>query len=109
MLGHSRGGDAIERVVEWCVERGDIDILSAWALSKDNIKKRESAELSHIYDIIRDRLPRLMPKLLDNGVSFHTVGNLDLLPDDIAALLQDITHQTTRGNVMKFIITIGYG
>lgn len=47
-LGHERGGDNIERVLELCINES-IPYVSMWALSKENILQREINEINEIY------------------------------------------------------------
>lgn len=107
MLWHSRWGDNIDPTLELCLKE-NIDFVSFWVLAKKNLEERAPNELDHIYGLIRERLPRFIPKFLKNNVKFTTLGDLSMLPDDIISILQDAIRQTEHCTKLTCIFAINY-
>jgi len=62
-FGHNQGGDTLERVLELVLQRG-IPFVSMWALSKENILERATDELNYLYQLIREKIPKLVKKMI---------------------------------------------
>ena len=71
-FGHEKGGDALERVLGYCLE-AKIPYVSFWALSKENILERSEDEVGVIFDILRRKLPSLKNKLLEQHIALEIV------------------------------------
>ena len=108
MLGHGSGGDIVEDVVEWCLNEG-IETMSLWVLSHANILKRDKKELAHIYSLLETRIPKLVPRLIEQGVRLGTIGDRSLLPESVCRVLYDAAWATKDGTKMRCILAIGYG
>lgn len=86
-----------------------IEYVSFWALAKKNIEERSEDELSHLYGLIKSELLRLTPKMIANNVRFEVIGNLDLLPEDARAALNQACSATVTGTGTICILAVGYG
>lgn len=71
-----------------------IEIVSMWALSKENILERSQVEIGGIFQLFRDKIPKLVEKLIKNSIRLDIVGDLWLVPADIRTLLLDAIEQT---------------
>lgn len=85
-----------------------IEHVSLWALSKENILERSEVELAGIFQLFRDKIPKLVEKLIKNSVCLDIVGDLWLVPADIRTLLLDSIEKTKEGDRMTCIFAIGY-
>lgn len=108
LLGHTKGGDNIEPTLRLCMKEW-IECVSFWALAKKNLEERSQEELGHMYDLMRDRFPKLTPTLVEEWVRFNFVGDETLLPDDIRDLLHRTREITKSGTRLDFLIAIWYG
>lgn len=102
--GHRRGAGHLEDLLGWCSSRG-IDHLSAYVLSADNIRKRGSAEVSLLFDLVADVLPGVVQR--SQRWSLHLSGDLSLLPDRAAHALVQATDRTA-GRSAHLTLAIGY-
>ena len=50
-IGHWRGADAVENLLDWC-EEFDIKIITLYALSAENLERKDK-ELEYLYDLIK--------------------------------------------------------
>lgn len=106
-LGHERGGDNIERVLELCINES-IPYVSMWALSKENILQREINEINEIYWLIQKKVPKLIEKLIKNSIRLEVIWDLWLVPIEIRTILIDAIDKTSQWNKMTFILAIWY-
>ena len=79
-----------------------------WALSKENILERSEMEIAGIFQLFRDRIPKLVEKLIKNSICLDIIGDLWLVPPDIRSLLLDAIDQTKDGAKMTCIFAIAY-
>lgn len=64
-FGHDKGSDNIESILKLALEK-NIEYVSMWALSTENIISRSTTELTGIYSLIEKKIPTLVPKLIKN-------------------------------------------
>jgi short-chain Z-isoprenyl diphosphate synthase len=100
--GHRRGADRITELLEWSDEVG-VEVVTLWMLSTDNLL-REEAELRPLLEIIAEAVDGLAR---DGRWRLQLVGNLDLLPSDVADKLTDAVADSGRG--LHVNIAVAYG
>ncbi|MEE6281305.1 isoprenyl transferase [Georgenia sunbinii] len=102
--GHRRGADKIGEVLGWAEDAG-VGIATLWMLSTDNLQ-RDSTEVTELLEIIATAVT----SLADSGRwRLRVVGALELLPEQIAARLQDAVERTARVEGMAVNVAVGYG
>lgn len=107
-LGHARGGETLERVINMCYLYG-VEYASFWALSRENILSRSEAELSVIYALLREKFPKMIENFRQNHIVFEVVGDLWLVPPDIRSIIGDAMVRTECDTPkMTVIFAIGY-
>lgn len=79
-----------------------------WALSKENILERSEMEIAGIFQLFREKIPKLVEKLLSNSICLDVVGDLWLVPADIRTLLLEAIEKTKNGTKMTCIFAIAY-
>lgn len=102
--GHRRGADHIEDLLGWC-ESWDVDHLSVYVLSADNIRKRPASEVSYLFGLLTKVLPGLVERA--GRWSLHVAGDSELLPADAAQALKAATERTA-GRPAHLTLAIGY-
>lgn len=85
-----------------------IPYVSFWALSKENILERSEIEIASIFQLFRDKIPKLVEKLITHSIALEIIGDLWLIPSDIRTLLLDAIDRTRDGKKMTAIFAIGY-
>lgn len=91
-----------------CVKKW-IEEISFWALAKKNILERTEDELSYLYLLLEDWIKKIHVLCNENNISFHVVGNLGLLPKNLANTIENVIVETSLAHGSKLIIWIGYG
>jgi len=82
--GYRAGAAKIIEFLGWCDELG-VKVVTLYLLSNDNLRKRDSAELADLIDIIAG----LAGDLADSGDwRVQHAGRAELLPDNLATALE---------------------
>lgn len=84
-----------------------IDFLTLWALSKENLVKREPEELAWIIKLI-EKLEDLIPRLQKNNIKFETIWDIEKLPETSKKILIKVKEQTLHNSWMVLIVALVY-
>jgi short-chain Z-isoprenyl diphosphate synthase len=102
--GWRAGADKVEELLGWC-EEIDVEVVTLWLLSTDNLNRPDS-ELRPLLAIIE----RLVSEIAGTGRwRVLPVGALDLLPDETARTLKDAADRTADVQGLHVNVAVGYG
>jgi short-chain Z-isoprenyl diphosphate synthase len=102
--GWRAGADKVEELLGWC-EEIDVEVVTLWLLSTDNLNRPDS-ELRPLLAIIE----RLVSEIAGTGRwRVLPVGALDLLPDETARILEDAADRTADVPGLHVNVAVGYG
>lgn len=103
--GHRAGAAKMHHFLGWCDDVG-VEVVSLYLLSNDNLRKRDSQELTDLIEIIAELADELSR---DKDWRVQHVGRSDLLPPELARVLAD-AEERTRGNTGLHVnLAVGYG
>lgn len=102
--GHKAGAEKIIELLHWC-EETDINLVTLWLLSSDNLK-RSPEELAKLIAIIGETVEELSST---GRWRIHPVGSLDLLPEQLSSRLKEIAAKTAANVGITVNVAIGYG
>ena len=103
--GHRAGAAKMREFLGWCDELG-IQVVSLYLLSADNLSKRDSKEISDLIEIIAE----LADTLSQHGNwRVQQVGRTDILPPELARVLEDAQHRTRDHTGLHVNLAVGYG
>lgn len=103
-VGHRAGAAKIVEFLGWC-EEADVEVVTLWLLSTDNLSRPE-AELAALQAIIEETVTGLAET---GRWRIHPVGALDLLPDRTARLLKQAAESTADIDGILVNVAVGYG
>ena len=103
-VGHRAGAAKIVEFLGWC-EEADVEVVTLWLLSTDNLSRPE-AELASLQAIIEETVTGLAET---GRWRIHPVGALDLLPDRTARLLKQAAESTSDIDGILVNVAVGYG
>ncbi len=108
-MGHWKGADAVENLLDWC-EEFDIKIITLYALSAENLSRKDK-ELDYLYELIHKRLEKLYddPRIHKNKMRVKAIGRVELLPDPIKDILKKLDDATKGYNRHFLNIALAYG
>ncbi len=105
--GHKMGVLAVDDVLETAARLG-IRHLSLYAFSTENWK-RPVAEVTALMTMLRMYLRIFVPKLMENGIRFHHIGDKAGLPPGVAADIATLEARTAHLDRMTFHLAVNYG
>lgn len=103
-VGHRRGANRITEMLVWSEEVG-VEVVTLWMLSTDNLE-REPAELRALLEIIAEAIEGLAA---DGRWCLQLVGDLRLLPQDIADRLKTAVEPRGSQSGLHVNVAVGYG
>ena len=107
--GHNEGVKSLDRIGEYCRKRG-IKFMTVYALSVENILKREKAEVLFHFNLhkklFRDALNS--ERFMRDRIRFNFLGRLEMLPKDEQQLIKDLMEKTKNNDKHVFNVCIAY-
>lgn len=107
VAGHKQGVEALRRCVKACVDRG-VAVLTVFAFSSENWN-RPVEEVSGLMDLMVGALGREVPKLSNDGVRLHFIGERGGLSEKIAAGLLQAEAATAHNTRLVLNVCFNYG
>ncbi|MBS3081231.1 di-trans,poly-cis-decaprenylcistransferase [Candidatus Pacearchaeota archaeon] len=107
--GHEYGKKKVEELSNYAKDIG-IKELTFYALSSENIKNRPKKELEFLFKLFKESFKEIdNNKLMENKIKIQFIGDLELLPDDLADLCFKLEEKTKKNNKFKINFAIAYG
>ncbi|CAM3410844.1 polyprenyl diphosphate synthase [Occultella aeris] len=103
-FGHRAGADHLGEVLDWLRTRG-VDHVSVFVLSADNIRKRSTAEVGYLFDLIESVLPATIERTQHWQV--HLSGDLALVSPGARRALRRAV-ESSQGRAGHLTLAIGY-
>ena len=107
IAGHKQGVDALSDCVKACLGRG-VRVLTVFAFSSENWN-RPSDEVSGLMDLLVLALAKQVPRLNDNGVQLHFIGDRQRLSRKVQAGLLEAEFNTAGNQRLIFNVCFNYG
>jgi len=107
VAGHKQGVEALRRIVKACADRG-VGVLTVFAFSSENWN-RPIEEVSGLMDIMVGALEREVPRLTQDGVRLHFVGERGGLSEKMAAGLRQSEAATAGNSRLVLNVCFNYG
>lgn len=105
VVGYRAGAAKLKQFVGWCEEVG-IPTVTLWVLSTENLERSGPDELGPLLEVIRDLVVELTD---DGGRRVQVVGDLDLLPSDVADDLRAAEARCLDAPGMHVNVAVSYG
>lgn len=107
VFGHKKGVDNFEDIANYAAASGEIDTLSAYALSTENLR-RSQTELNALFEIFLS-FEKKVPSYREQGIRVRFSGNLALLPQKLCDSFARIIEQTAEGSNLVLNLCIAHG
>ncbi|MBO9647324.1 MAG: di-trans,poly-cis-decaprenylcistransferase [Variovorax sp.] len=107
VAGHKQGVESLRRCVKACAARG-VSVLTVFAFSSENWN-RPVEEVSGLMDLMVVALGREVPRLIQDGVRLHFVGERRGLSEKIAAGLMQAEAATAHNSRLVLNVCFNYG
>ena len=105
-MGHKAGFDNVRKIVDLAIKK-NIKYLTFWALSVDNLEKREEEELQWLIKLINKIWDSLW-ELLENKVKFQIIWDIWRLPKESQEILNSTVERTKQNESIIVTIALVY-
>ncbi|MGP5372412.1 polyprenyl diphosphate synthase [Psychrobacter alimentarius] len=105
--GHVAGKDALDPIVEYCVETG-IEVLTVFAFSSENWQ-RPPSEVALLMQLLSSTIYEQIPRMNEYRIRLRFIGDRSQLSDSLQALMADAEEKTAEFEAMTLVIGISYG
>jgi undecaprenyl diphosphate synthase len=106
IAGHKEGVNSVRDIVEACGQLG-VRYLTLYTFSTENWK-RPSDEISYLMRLLVHVLRDERDRLHENEVRLKVIGDLGLLPQDVADELLDGIEKTRHNTGLTLILALSY-
>ncbi len=108
-LGHVKGKEKLEEVLEWCMEIGT-KVVTVYAFSTENFK-RDNDEVRFLFTLISNSLLNLISdeRVLKNKIRVKIIGSIDTLPKFLQDSIRKVEDATKDYDGYKLNIAVAYG
>lgn len=106
-VGHIKGKDALDPIVEFCLKKG-VQVLTVFAFSSENWA-RPKAEVDLLMNLLSQTIHEQMPRMDKYRIRLRFIGDRARLDDDLQSLMADAEAKTAHFDAMTLVIAISYG
>ena len=105
--GHVAGKDALDPIVEYCVNTG-IEVLTVFAFSSENWQ-RPPSEVALLMQLLTSTIHEQMPRMNEYRIRLRFIGDRSQLSESLQMLMADAEEKTSEFDAMTLVIAISYG
>ncbi|MGM8890514.1 polyprenyl diphosphate synthase [Psychrobacter sp. 1Y1] len=105
--GHVAGKDALDPIVEYCVNTG-IEVLTVFAFSSENWQ-RPPSEVALLMQLLTSTIHEQMPRMNEYRIRLRFIGDRSQLSESLQTLMADAEEKTAKFDAMTLVIAISYG
>lgn len=105
--GHVAGKDALDPIVEHCIELG-VEVLTVFAFSSENWQ-RPPSEVALLMQLLASTINEQMPRMQKYRIRMRFIGDRSQLSNDLQLLMSDAEAKTAHYEAMTLVIAISYG
>lgn len=107
MKGHWAGASIVTTILEAASDLG-VKVLTVYSFSTENWQRPE-AEIQTLFTIFKTYLRENRAKMIEMGVRFGTIGNLDPFPKSVKEEIEKTRLATSRGTTIDLVLAMNYG
>lgn len=103
------GYDKAKEVLDWCWELG-ISTVTVYALSLDNIRKREYDEVENLIQLVEQAVDELThdERIMARGVKVRVIGRREVLPEALLDKIRKLEEATAMNGRFHLFLAVGY-
>jgi len=106
--GHRAGAESAKAAAECCV-KWKIPVLTLYALSTENFRRRPRQEIRFLMAELRRFLRKYRKDFLENDVQVRVIGRVDELPQSVQKELQSTIEATRECRSLTLVLALNYG
>jgi len=105
--GHTEGAKSVREIIILCGELG-IKALTIYAFSQENWK-RPALETNALMMLLEQYLQREIDALIEHGVRFRAIGQIDNLPSSAFTWVRKVERSTAHLDKLHLTVALSYG
>ncbi len=105
--GHEEGAESVRAVTRECARLG-LGELTLYAFSTENWK-RPTDEVGLLMQLLERYLVQERPEIMENGIVFRAVGELDRLPPNVRGEYEKTRDMSAKNGGMVLRLALSYG
>lgn len=106
--GHNMGGETLEKILEVC-PKYNIDTVTIYALSTENLVNRSSIELKALMELLKMMATTKKDKLVQGGIKVKIAGDISPFPENTKQALLELVKATENCEKSILQICLNYG
>jgi len=106
IMGHKAWADNVVKIAEYADEIW-IKYLTLWALSTDNLNKREQKEVEAIIKLVNS-IEKYLDKMKIDNLRFETIWDIEKLPEKSQEILKKVKENTKNNTWITLILALIY-
>ena len=95
LLGHEKGIDNIKNIISFCIKK-KIPNLTIYALSKDNLEKRNKSEINNIFRLLKNYLKKNIIYFKKYKIKINFIGEINQLPATVKKMLISSSNELSK-------------
>lgn len=109
LLGHKMGYNKAKEVLDWCWEQ-DIQTVTVYALSLDNMRRRKMEEVNNLISLVEQAVMELTEdsRIMKRQVKIKMIGRRELLPASLLAKITKLEKMTENNAKFNLFLAVGY-
>lgn len=107
IAGHKAGADNVVNITELADEKS-VTHLTLWALSTENLEKRNQEEINWIIKLVNS-VKKYLDRMKVKSLKFQTIWDISQLPEDSQKILEDIKQETKDNTGITVTLGLIYG
>ena len=107
IAGHTEGVKSVREMITLCCDLG-IQALTIYAFSQENWK-RPALETNALMMLLEQYLQREVDALIDHGVRFRAIGQIDSMPSSAYNWVRKVERSTAHLNKLNLTVALSYG
>jgi undecaprenyl diphosphate synthase len=104
---HKAGAENAVKITKLAKNKG-IEYLTLWALSTENLVKRDVDEVKGIIKLINN-IENLLWDMLEEDLKFETIWDISKLPQESQDILEKVKNNTKNNTGITLILALVYG
>jgi len=106
IMGHKAWADNVVKITEYA-DKIWIKYLTLWALSVDNLQKREEDEVKAIIKLVNS-IEKYLSKMKIDNLRFETIWDIEKLPKESQEILRKVKENTKNNTWITLILALIY-
>lgn len=104
---YSEGAEKLQEMIGICIEN-NINVLTVYALTIDNLKKRKDEEIDSIFSVLYKLMQEETDWFQKKKITVNFVGDFSYVPSEVRKKIEEFCEKTPKDGVLKLNILFSY-